>query len=112
MTNYDRAVHGAAWALILAGIAVILALCVHPMGANAATTTARVDWPGAVCHGFTRWEQHRDTADLDRMMTASVHVPWKYLGSDADSLYRAVRAHRDADVPVQYLADDCGQGGM
>jgi hypothetical protein len=32
MRNIDRAVFGGAWALMLAGIATLLVLAVHPMG--------------------------------------------------------------------------------
>jgi hypothetical protein len=40
MTNRDRAIFGGAWALMLAGIAVLLVLAIHPMGAAAATVPA------------------------------------------------------------------------
>jgi hypothetical protein len=43
-------------------------------------------------------------------MKDSFHVPWKYLGEDADDLYRAVRAHRDTSTAVQYFYEDCHNG--
>jgi hypothetical protein len=60
MRNRDRAIFGGAWALMLAGIAAILILAVHPMsfGACAAPsapngTTVSVDAQGNASAPYT-----------------------------------------------------------
>jgi hypothetical protein len=49
MRNIDRAVFGGAWALMLAGIAVILVLAIHPMGH--ADRTCTFDGGGTITNG-------------------------------------------------------------
>ena len=110
MTNYSRAVHAVAWALIISGIAVIAILGIHPTGAAAATVKPAPSWAGRTCSAFARWQHKPTVANLDRTLTFSEHVPWKYLGSDVASLYVAVRGHGDTDLASQYVYEDCHNG--
>jgi len=49
MTNRDKAIYGAAWALILSGIAVILVLAIHPVGHGPRSCT--FDGGGTIASG-------------------------------------------------------------
>ena len=95
---------------ITAGIAAAgIAVTAFALPAQASTRPAP-SWTGRTCSAFARWQHKPTVANLDRTLTYSLHVPWKYLGSDVASLYVAVRGHGDRDLAGQYVFEDCHNG--
>lgn len=115
MTNRDRAIFGAAWTLILAGIAVILILAIHPMSAAAATRPA--SWQQRTCAAFTAWEGHDSQRNLQRLVTDAFKVPgWGKAGLASDVMQLASDIagagpeSRFVSDDETYLYEDCHDG--
>ena len=103
-----RAVKVAALAvpMTLAGLVIVGAT---PMAAQASTHKP-VNWTARTCSAFAAWQHKPTTANLDRLVTDSFHVPARYLGQDIASLYSAVLNHGDRDLAGQYVYEDCHNG--
>jgi hypothetical protein len=91
----------------LAAVALAATALAVPAIANASSLPAS---PTTVtCRAFAVWNSSRTTADLDRLMTASENVPWRYLGNDVTALYSDVRngSVKYIASDVRYVAEDC-----
>ncbi len=73
-----------------------------PANASVSTPTTRT------CAAFTRWNHHRTTANLTRMLTASKHAE-PAVKTDVIVVYTEVRQNDWYDLPadVHFLAADC-----
>jgi len=92
--------------LALFAPALAVVFLAHLFGsANAATLTPKA----ATCAAFAQWNHHRTTANLDRMVTASLPAPWHNLGNDVNVVYADVRGgnHTDLAGDVTGIASDC-----
>ena len=95
---------------ILAGIAAAgITVAAFALPASASTHKP-VNWTARTCSAFAAWQHKPSTANLDRLVTDSFHVPAKYLGQDIASLYDAVLNHGDRDLAGQYVYEDCNNG--
>jgi hypothetical protein len=63
------------------------------------------------CHDFDVFRAHPSAASAEAMMSASLHVTWKYLGGDIWQLYGDWRADGNNGKYVardeKYVAQDC-----
>ena len=95
-------------AAILAGTAILGAI---PVTASA---SARTPSPAQqTCTAFTAWQQHKTTARLDRLVTASLSLPHGYLAADvAQLLADSVTAKPKAKYirsDARYVSEDCAK---
>lgn len=90
--------------IIGAGAGLVALATMHSAGATTVSPAKQT------CAAFRAWEGHRTGANLDKIVTASFTVTWRYLGLDAVNLYADVRDHASAhyiNSEVQYLKQDC-----
>lgn len=112
VSNYERAVWSGAWTLIAAGVIVILALGIHPMGANAQTVTRTPTQVAA--NDFAAWQQHETTPNLMRLVHDAYRLPgYGKAGTASDILQLAADEAGGAKAKyisddVEYLRDDFG----
>ena len=91
----------------IAAFAVSGVVLVMPVAAHAGTA---VNWTARTCAAEKAWVKHPATARLNTMMTDSENAPWKYIGEDADGLYRDVRGGKTQYIAKdeKYFSEDCG----
>ena len=74
----------------------------------------RPNWTGRTCSAFSRWQDKPTVANLDRLITFSLHLHRGYLQADVLELGAdAMTAKPDqgyVDVAAQYVYEDCNNG--
>ena len=101
---------------ILSGIAAAgITVTAFALPAHA-TVTGRPapNWAGRTCSAFSRWQDKPTTANLDKLVTFSLHLPRGYLQADALELAADVLTAKPdqgyVDVAAQYVGEDCYGG--
>ena len=99
---------------ILAGIAAAgITVTAFAVPAHASTKPAP-NWTDRTCSAFSRWQDKPTTANLDKLVVFSLHLPRGYLQADVLELAAdAMTAKPDAgyvDVAAQYVGEDCYGG--
>lgn len=93
-------------ALLSAAVAIVALLSVTA----SASASPAINWKANTCEAFSHWEHSRTTANLDRMATYSLHVPWRYVGEDAWGLTGDIRSGAPAKyvkADIRYFTQDC-----
>jgi hypothetical protein len=75
----------------------------------ASPASASVNWTARTCAAEQAYVDRPTTANLDAMMTDSLHAPWRYVGNDAAGLYSDVRSGSVKYVASdeRYFSEDC-----
>lgn len=91
--------------LLVTGLTIALA----SPHANATALKAHPSPTARTCAAYRAWTAHRTTANLDRMVVASLAAPWRNLGNDVDVVYADVRDGNRTDLPgdVAGIRADC-----
>ena len=97
----------------------LAALAVSAAALTGTAVTAHAAGPAtavqATCRDFSQWEAHRTSVNLDAMLAASLHAPWRSLAWDVTGLYSDVRsgaAARWITAGIRYVTVDCAVAGF
>jgi len=90
------------------------AFTVNTLAGVPAHAATAVSWTQRTCSAFSRWQDKPTTADLDKLVVFSLHLPRGYLAADvAELLADSVTAKPDqgyVSVAAQYVGEDCYGG--
>ena len=93
-------------------VSIAIGMCLTVDASQAATI--KPSWQGRTCSAFARWQHHPTTANLDRVITFSLHLRRGYLQADVLELGAdAMTAKPDrgtVDIAAQYVGEDCYGG--